>query len=108
MPSASASETSMLPPPRSARTQRYPPAHGQVDEARLLAARDDLDLHAGLPRRPVDEHAAVLALAHRRSGDGADVPDAELLHLAAERGESAHGGVDGPRGQPAAEEDAVA
>ena len=68
--------------------------HAEVDEARFLHAGDDRDEHAGFVGGPVDEHVAVLRLAHRRGGHRGDGRAVHLGHLA-EAIEGGDGTIDG-------------
>jgi hypothetical protein len=56
--------------------------HPEVDEPRLLDARDDVDVDPGLRPGPVDEHVTIVRLAHRRRGHGGDRRVVDRGHLA--------------------------
>ena len=68
--------------------------HAEVDEPRLLHPGDHVHQHAGLVPRPVDEHVAVLRLAHGRRGHRGD---GGVVHLGdlPEAVEGGHRPVDG-------------
>ena len=91
---ASPTMTSRLPPPRSKHTagagsSTTDGADRAEDQARLLEAADDVDVHAGLRPDAVDELAAVRGAADRARGLGQDLGGARGL---GEEAEAAHGG----------------
>ena len=83
-------------------------AHAEVDEARFLAAGDDLDAQADVVLDLLDEVAAVGGLAHGAGRDGGDAGHALALGQGAEGGQRAHAGVDRLRRQAPLAERAAA
>ena len=67
----------------------------QVNEAGLLAPRDDADAKADLVEDPLDELAAVSGLAHGARRDGTDARDPVPLGDALERSQCADTAVHG-------------
>ena len=86
LPSASARETSTLPPPRSAIIQRprrevHAARHRPVDEAGLLRAADDLQVAGPCLAGPArEEGLPVGALPHGARGHGPTPRDTQLPH----------------------------
>ena len=61
--------------------------HAEVDQASLLDAGDDLDVHPRLGARPLEEHPAVLCLPDRAGRHCRDRGSVDIRHLP-EAGES--------------------
>jgi hypothetical protein len=76
-------------------------AYAQIDEARFLAAGDDLDAQADVVLDLLDEVAAVGGLAHGTGRHRRDARDALAFRQGAKRRQRAHAGVNGLGRQPA-------
>ena len=95
----SPTSSSVLPPPMSHSSRRRSNTGTACSTPRWMSRAsstpgDDVDVDAGLGPRPVDEHVAVLGLAHRGGGDRGDRRVVDRGHLA-EPVEGGHGPVDG-------------